>query len=151
MDATVGWVEDDPPGPPFDQADAGPDQAADQPADQAADQPADQAADDQPGDQADPDQADSDQSLRFDRWRKRSAAGVMMSGIALGLQEALTLPRQDPPFVIQASGEPDAEGPIDLQFDPDDPSSTVAVIRPWLADPKTDRTGPEEAPGETPL
>jgi len=71
---------------------------------------------------------------RFDKVR-RSSAGIMMTGIALELQDALELPRKEPAFVIKAAGEPDGEpGPIDLQFDPDDPANTVAVIRPWLAD-----------------
>jgi hypothetical protein len=71
---------------------------------------------------------------RFEKVR-RSSAGVLMTGIALGLQDALELPRKEPAFVIKAAGEPDGEpGPIDLQFDPDDPTNTVAVIRPWLAD-----------------
>ena len=71
---------------------------------------------------------------RFEKVR-RSSAGVIMTGIALGLQDALELPKKEPAFVIQAAGEPDGDqGPIDLQFDPDDPSNTVAVIRPWLAD-----------------
>jgi hypothetical protein len=76
---------------------------------------------------------------RFEKVR-RSSVGVVMTGIALGLQDALTLPRKEPAFVIKTSGEPDGEpGPIDLQFDPDDPANTVAVIRPWLADsPKPD-------------
>jgi hypothetical protein len=73
---------------------------------------------------------------RFEKVR-RSSAGVMMTGIALGLQDALELPRKEPAFVIKAAGEPNGEpGPIDLQFDPDDPANTVAVIRPWLADGK---------------
>ena len=71
---------------------------------------------------------------RFEKVR-RSSAGVIMTGIALGLQDALQLPKKEPAFVIKATGEPDGDpGPIDLQFDPDDPSNTVAVIRPWLAD-----------------
>lgn len=71
---------------------------------------------------------------RFEKVR-RSSAGVIMTGIALGLQDAFELPKKEPAFVIKATGEPDGDqGPIDLQFDPDDPSNTVAVIRPWLAD-----------------
>ena len=71
---------------------------------------------------------------RFEKVR-RSSAGVIMTGIALGLQDALELPKKEPAFVIKAAGEPDGDpGPIDLQFDPDDPSNTVAVIRQWLAD-----------------
>jgi len=76
----------------------------------------------------------ADAPTRFDKVR-RSGAGVIMTGIALGLQDALELPKKEPAFVIKAAGEPDGDpGPIDLQFDPDDPSNTVAVIRPWLAD-----------------
>ena len=75
-----------------------------------------------------------DSPTRFEKVR-RSSAGVIMTGIALGLQDALALPKKEPAFVIKATGEPDGDpGPIDLQFDPDDPSNTVAVIRPWLAD-----------------
>jgi hypothetical protein len=80
--------------------------------------------------------ADADPT-RFEKVR-RSSAGVIMTGIALGLQDALALPKKEPAFVIKATGEPDGDqGPIDLQFDPDDPSNTVAVIRPWLADGQT--------------
>ena len=68
--------------------------------------------------------------LRFNSWMKRSAAGAIMTGIAVGLQQALELPRQEPAFVIEASGEPDDPNrPIDLRFDPDSPADTVAIIR----------------------
>lgn len=65
----------------------------------------------------------------------------MLTGIAIGLQEALELPRNEPPFVIKASSDPnDPQGPIDLHFDPDDPTNTVAIIRhPQVEDP-TDST-----------
>jgi hypothetical protein len=72
--------------------------------------------------------------LRFDRWRRRSAAGAMMTGIAFGMQEALDRKRKEPPIVQQADGDPGPQGPIELQFDPDHPEKTVAVIRPWLMD-----------------
>jgi len=70
--------------------------------------------------------------LRFDRWRRRSAAGAMMTGIAFGMQEALDRKRKEPPIVQQVDGDPGPQGPIELQFDPDHPEKTVAVIRPWL-------------------
>lgn len=70
---------------------------------------------------------------RFEQWMRRSTAGVLMTGIAVGLQEALELPRQNPPFVMKAPGEPDRpDGAIDIEFDPDHPERTVARIRPWL-------------------
>jgi hypothetical protein len=68
--------------------------------------------------------------LRFNNWMKRSATGAVMTGIAVGLQQALQLPRQEPAFVIEASGEPhDPNRAIDLHFDPDNPADTVAIIR----------------------
>jgi len=69
--------------------------------------------------------------LRFNQWMKRSATGAVMSGIALGLREALEPKRNLPAFVMEAPGEPDdPDAPISLHFDPDDPTKTVAVIRP---------------------
>jgi hypothetical protein len=57
-----------------------------------------------------------------------------MTGIAVGLQKALELPRQQPAFVIEASDEPVPDGPIELKFDPDDPTATVAIIRRPVSD-----------------
>jgi len=73
---------------------------------------------------------DGKDPLRFNNWMKRSATGAVMTGIAVGLQQALQAPRQEPAFVIEASGEPeDPDRPIDLHFDPDSPADTVAIIR----------------------
>jgi len=72
--------------------------------------------------------------LRFNNWMKRSATGAVMTGIAVGLQKALELEKQQPAFVIEASDEPDPDGPIQLKFDPDNPAATVAIIRRPVAD-----------------
>ena len=94
----------------------------DDPSSTAADDPLASDADDDPGPH-DP--------LRFNHWMKRSAAGAVLSGIALGLQQALEQKREVPAFVMEAPGEPeDPDAPIVLHFDPDDPTKTVAVIRP---------------------
>jgi hypothetical protein len=85
--------------------------------------------------------------LRFDRWRRRSAAGAMMTGIAFGMQEALDRKRKEPPIVQQVDGDPGPQGPIELQFDPDHPEKTVAVIRPWLM--HECGTAPDEPDGTT--
>jgi hypothetical protein len=81
----------------------------------------------------DPDDDGSDGTgdpLRFHSWMKRSATGAVLSGIALGLQQALEPKRELPAFVMEAPGEPeDPDAPITLHFDPDDPTKTVAVIR----------------------
>jgi hypothetical protein len=77
--------------------------------------------------------------LRFSNWMKRSTTGAVMTGIAMGLQQALEPQNREVPFVIEAKGEPDdPDRPIDLRFDPDSPADTVAVIRrPATADPAT--------------
>jgi len=68
--------------------------------------------------------------LRFSNWMKRSATGAVMTGIAVGLKEALQPKTKEVPFVIEARGEPDdPDKPIDLRFDPDSPEDTVAIIR----------------------
>jgi hypothetical protein len=68
--------------------------------------------------------------LRFNNWMKRSATGAILTGISIGLQQALEAPRQQPAFIIEANDEPDdTDGPIELKFDPDSPANTVAIIR----------------------
>ena len=79
----------------------------------------------------DDDGAEAHDPLRFNNWMKRSTAGAVLSGIALGLQHALEPKRELPAFVMEAPGDPeDPDAPITLHFDPDDPTKTVAVIRP---------------------
>jgi hypothetical protein len=66
------------------------------------------------------------------RWRRRTASGVVLTCIALGLQEALEDAKNVPAIVQPAPGGPPGPEPIDLYMDPDHPEYTVAVIRPWL-------------------
>lgn len=74
--------------------------------------------------------ADDRDPLRFNRWMKRSATGAVMTGISLGLREALEHKKNEPALMIEASGQPDDPNhPIRLHFDPDSPSDSVAVIR----------------------
>ncbi len=84
---------------------------------------------------------------RFGRIRK-SAAGAMMTGIAIGFQKALEPERQEPAFVIKASSDPhDPEGPIELRFDPDDPTNTVAIVRSPSPSPGAELPGGAEDKG----
>ncbi len=88
----------------------------------------------------------------FDRWRRRSVTGTMMTGIALGLQEVFTGPKPEIAIVHEApGGPPDEDQPIALSFDPDHPDRTVAVIRPWLLDPGGARPDPSaDTPDQAP-
>jgi hypothetical protein len=80
-------------------------------------------------------QEDGKDPLRFNNWMKRSATGAVMTGIALGLQQALEPRKPEVPYVIEAREDPDdLDGPIDLRFDPDSPADTVAIIRRPVTD-----------------
>ncbi len=112
---------------PVRASDPGSDTAADSATDGGAGGPAESGADGEA--ETDAGAAGRD-PRRFNEWRKRSATGAVMTGIALGLKEALELPRERPALVIEAPGEPDdPDRPIDLRFDPDDPAATVAIVR----------------------
>ena len=70
--------------------------------------------------------------FRFERWRRRSVSGAILTGIALGLQEALEPDKERPAIVMPAPAPPDPDlEPLAVYLDPDRPA-TVAVIRPWL-------------------
>jgi hypothetical protein len=68
-------------------------------------------------------------------WRRRSATGAILTGIAFGLRQALELPREEPAIVVQAPGEPPGPPrPMQLHMDPDHPEETWVILRPWLLD-----------------
>jgi hypothetical protein len=90
---------------------------------------------------------------KMEAWRRRSAAGAILTGFALGLQEALETKRQDPSIVIQTSGDPPRDLPVEADFEYGRPRQTVVSIRPWLLDgpageQKSDDPGPSAGDGE---
>jgi hypothetical protein len=108
----------------------------------------DERADDDPEDDTEPTGPDP---LRFNHWMKRSATGAVLTGVTLGLQRALEERDRRPPFVVEAPGEPeDDDARIHLQFDPDDPSKTVAVVRADTEarpEPPSSHERPDDRPG----
>ena len=90
---------------------------------------------------------------KVEAWRKRSAAGAILTGFALGLQEALEVHRDEPSIVVQTSGDPPDDLPVEADFEYGRPRQSVVSIRPWLlgsqasqpADPSTDASGGESA------
>ena len=117
-----------------------------EPAPTAGTGPAEDAVD--PSDNAEDEPLSGPDPLRFSNWMKRSATGAVMSGISIGLREALQPTKNQPAFVMEATGLPeDPDNPIHLQFDPDSPADTVAIIRIPSAG-KDGRADPAE-PGAT--
>ena len=69
----------------------------------------------------------------FEAWRRRSATGAVLTGIALGLRHALDQ-QQEPPAIVQEvpGGPPGDDEPWSVQLDQEHPEESVVVIRPWL-------------------
>ena len=76
----------------------------------------------------------------MEAWRRRSAAGAILTGFALGLQEALETKKEDPSIVVQTSGEPPEDLPVEADFEYGRPRQSVVSIRPWLLRDKGDGT-----------
>jgi len=71
---------------------------------------------------------------KVEAWRRRTATGAILTGFAFGLREALEPQRNDPPIIVQVSGEPVGELPVEAHLDDGQPSESVVMIRPWLLD-----------------
>jgi len=81
---------------------------------------------------------------KVESWRKRSVTGAILTGFALGLQEALETKRQEPAIVVQTSGDPPRDLPVEADFEYARPRQTVVSIRPWLLEGPGDG---EQQPG----
>jgi hypothetical protein len=69
---------------------------------------------------------------RVESWRRRSVAGAVLTGFAFGLREALEPERQEAPIIVQVSGEPVGELPVEAHLDDLQPSESVVTVRRWL-------------------
>jgi hypothetical protein len=96
---------------------------------------------------------------RMETWRRRSVAGAILTGIGLGLKQALETPREDTAIIVQSSGEPPSDLPVEADLGGILPSTHVVRIRPWLLDKPaaatppdapTSMAGPEAGPPATP-
>ncbi len=71
---------------------------------------------------------DDEPVTRVSQWRRRSAIGAVLTGMALGLQEVFD-PEQERSIVIEvdADGEP-LDLPVDLFLDPDSPAGSLCIV-----------------------
>ena len=64
---------------------------------------------------------------------KRRALGAAMLGAAMvGLDEAINGPRDEPAITEVGNSSGNDDDPVALDLDPEDPSQSIAVVRPWL-------------------
>lgn len=84
---------------------------------------------------------------KLEAWRKRSAAGAILTGFALGLQQALEKRKEEPSIVMETSGDPPRDLPVEAEFEYGRPRQSVVQIRPWLLGDSA-KEGPGENAGD---
>lgn len=87
-------------------------------------------------------------------WRRRTATGAILSGLALGFQQVFEDKKQDVSVIVETSGEPPTDLPVEAELEGLAPRRSVVKIRPWLLgeDDAEDAASadPEEADTATP-
>jgi hypothetical protein len=69
----------------------------------------------------------------IDRWRRRTAAGALLTSIARGFQQVFDPERKERIVIEQeAPGRTHEPEPVELHFDPESPRTSFVVLRPWL-------------------
>ena len=75
-----------------------------------------------------------EEAVRVPKVRRKTVAGTLMAAAMIGLQEALEGPKEQPIVVEVGSGQGNDDDVLAVDLDPEDPSMSVAVVRPWLQD-----------------
>ena len=87
---------------------------------------------DPPNDEPDDDEVHTALPGKVEAWRRRSATGAVLTGFALGLQQVFEPKKDEPSIIMQTSGEPPKDLPVEADFEYGRPRSSVVNIRPWL-------------------
>jgi hypothetical protein len=67
-----------------------------------------------------------------ERWRVRSATGTVLTAVAFGLQQVFETERKEPAIVMETSGEPPTDLPVEAQLEQLGPRQSSVTVRPWL-------------------
>ena len=94
---------------------------------------------------------------KLERWRQRTATGTVLTAFAFGLQNVFEPERKEPAIIMQTSGDPPKDLPVEAQLEQLGPRQSSVRVRPWLlgggeqataqADGTPDTTGTSAAPG----
>jgi hypothetical protein len=78
---------------------------------------------------------------KVEAWRKRSATGAVLTGFALGLQQVFEKEKEQPAIVMQTSGDPPMDLPVEADVEHGRPRQSVVSIRPWLLADRGEEAG----------
>jgi hypothetical protein len=90
---------------------------------------------------------DSPPATRMESWRKRSATGAVLTGLALGFQQVFEKEKEEPAIIMTTSGDPPRDLPVEAEVEHGRPRRSVVNIRPWLLDRSASPPGPEGTSG----
>lgn len=82
-----------------------------------------------------------------ERWRVRSAAGTVLTAVAFGLQQVFEEERKEPAIIMETSGEPPTDLPVEAQLEQLGPRQSSVTVRPWLLGPGGQGAATGEEPG----
>jgi hypothetical protein len=68
----------------------------------------------------------------IERSRRRSATGAVLTAFAFGLQNVFEAERKEPAIVMQTSGDPPMDLPVEAQLEQLGPRQSTVTVRPWL-------------------
>lgn len=81
---------------------------------------------------------------RIERWRQRSATGAVLTAMAMGLQNAFESPQKEPAIIMETSGDPPTDLPVEAELEQLGPRQSTVRVRTWLI------TEDDKAPGGAP-
>jgi hypothetical protein len=84
---------------------------------------------------------------KVEAWRKRSATGAVLTGFALGLQQVFEKEKEQPAIIMQTSGDPPSDLPVEADVEHGRPRQSVVSIRPWLLPDRGDQADDAGDPG----
>lgn len=76
-----------------------------------------------------------------ERWRSRSATGSVLTAVAFGLKEVFEPERKEPAIIMETSGEPPKDLPVEANLEQLGPRQSSVTVRPWLLGAGEDEGG----------
>jgi hypothetical protein len=68
----------------------------------------------------------------LEKWRRNTATGAVLTAFAFGLQQAFEPERKEPAIVMQTSGDPPKDLPVEAQLEQLGPRQSSVKVRTWL-------------------
>jgi hypothetical protein len=91
---------------------------------------------------------------KVEKWRRNSATGAVFTAFAFGLQQVFEPERKEAAIVMQTSGDPPKDLPVEAQLEQLGPRQSSVTVRRWLlggedqAKQPSSETAPEDEADE---